>query len=147
MTKVEMMDPATIARTVPKGWRVRCCRDYVYYGEHYLARGGRVVKKDDKAKIAKTLYYILEEESTPVDRSMAAVYRKRKEADEAYKALKRWLCQVTAETRGPLIDDGLISYCKNCGEGAWLVEKIEHSPKCEVGAVFRNLDILKGAVE
>jgi hypothetical protein len=65
---------------------------------------------------------------------------KRKEAAE--EELRKWLRGICYESQALLIDDGQITLCKKCRQGAWLIEDIKHHDDCEVAEVFKNLNIL-----
>jgi len=51
----------------------------------------------------------------------------------------KFIYRVCFEGDPILIDDCQLQVCKVCGKKAWLVKDIEHSKKCEIGIIIKEL--------
>ena len=65
-----------------------------------------------------------------------------KKRTQAAQELTRWLKHICYENGMP-IQDSCPQLCKECGEGAWLIEDIKHKRGCIVKRMEKNLTILK----
>lgn len=73
---------------------------------------------------------------------MTKAERVRKAAED----LQNWIMDIGYEERGPLIDDCLVTHCKGCDRGAWLIKDIKHKKNCELFRMQKNVALITGEV-